>query len=129
MQVRWVHYPDVVEKEVTTVVKVVRKGGLNTRVILSNGRNDLVPAQYDPPIAVGDKVVLCPPTREFQDSSQDAVLVSLRRKRKEGKLPDHVVEALNKSKMELGKFNSRACPIFCVNEKIIRTEPVHSRIQ
>ena len=98
MQEIWVHYPDVVNNELTTVVKVVRRGGLRTRVVLSNGRNDLVPSQYDTPVAVGDKVVLCPNTLGFYHPKTEAVLVSLRKMKKEGKLPDCVIDRLGRYK-------------------------------
>jgi len=61
----WVQYPDIARNELTAVVKVVRRGGLHARVLPSNGRSDLVPSQHEPPIAVGDKVILRPPPTGF----------------------------------------------------------------
>ena len=88
------------------MVKVARRGAQRTRVILSNGVNELVSSQYDPPIAKGDKVILCPPTNDFKNPEQDAVFVGLSRMKKEGRLPDHVIEYMNKLKTDLGKHNA-----------------------
>jgi hypothetical protein len=90
MQTLWVHFPDITENELTTVVKVVRNGIRQTRVLLSNGRNDLVPS----PVYVGDKVVLCPYPNEHWTPHRDSTLRGLRRMRDEGKLPAEVIESL-----------------------------------
>jgi len=104
MQTRWVHYPDITVNEVTTVVKVVRVGPRNTRVLLSNGRNDMVPSAYVPPIAVGDKVVLCPYPNSAWTSRKDATLASLRKKYDEGKLTDEVLDTMAKAGFDLRKY-------------------------
>jgi len=89
----WLHFSDITKNELTTIVKVVRVGGVNTRVLLSNGRNDYVPTAYEP--AVGDKVILCPyPTNEYWSPSKDATLAGLRKKVKEGNLPDFAIKDL-----------------------------------
>jgi hypothetical protein len=90
MQTLWVHFSDITRNELTTVVKVVRNGPVRTRVLLSNGRNDLVPS----PVYVGDKVVLCPYPNEKWTSGRDATLRSLKRMKDEGRLPAMVIERL-----------------------------------
>ena len=79
------------------MVKVVRRGGRNTRVILSNGRNDLVPSTVDgfKNVEEGDKVVLCPYPDESWTRDKDAVTMSLRRMKKEGKFPQQAIDNMN----------------------------------
>jgi hypothetical protein len=90
MQTIWVHYLDVEKVELATVVKVVRHGIRLTRVLLSNGRNDLVPS----PAYEGDKVVMCPSPDGLWDYRRDAAIKGLRKMRDEGRLPDHAIELM-----------------------------------
>jgi len=89
----WLHFSDITQNELTTIVKVLYRGASNTRVLLSNGRNDHVPTIYNP--AVGDKVILCPPpSNQSWFEGKNAVLAGLRQKVKDGNLPDPLIKEL-----------------------------------
>ena len=100
MQEIWLHFLDITQNELTTIEKVLYRGAANTRVLLSNGRNDHVPSVYNP--AVGDKVILCPPPpNQYWYDGKNAVLAGLRQKVKEGKIPDFMLKDFRKSGMKI----------------------------
>lgn len=97
------HFTDITVREVVTVVKVVRRGELRTRVLLSNGRNELIPTPHishptfvEVPIhvEVGDTVVMLPSTDGWEDVDRDVVMQGLIRMKKAGTIPDFVIKSL-----------------------------------
>jgi hypothetical protein len=92
METYWVHFTDITVKEVVTVVKVVRHGYSKTRVLLSNGRNELIPSPREGKwVQVGDTVVMCPSSDGKWDVDRDVAIQTMIRMRKNG-LPDYALQ-------------------------------------